>query len=580
MQQRIETIILRNLIHNEEFARKVLPFLSKEYFVEHADRLLYDQINSFISKYNNLPTKEALVIELDGTQLKNEEFEEVTDLLTYVEEQDNEQPDLSWLLETTEKFCQDKAIYNAVVKSIKILDEPEKSNSDKGAIPELLTDALSVNFDPHVGHDYLLDSDDRYLFYHRTEKKIPFDLEFFNKITQGGLSNKTLNIALAGTGVGKSLFMCHVASNALSQGNNVLYITLEMSEERIAERIDANLLNIKLDDLISLPKKMYEKKIDDLKSTVKGRLIIKEYPTAAASTNHFRALLNELNLKKNFKPDLIFVDYINICASSRIRAGQYVNSYSYIKSIAEELRGLAVEYDVPIMSATQTNRAGFQNTDVGLEDTSESFGLPATADFMFAIISNDNLDADGQILIKQLKNRYSDPTSNKKFLVGVDRAKMKLIDLGEKASQADLVDTGKGEDTPVFDTPSKKTKKDFFDCTRSPLTKGTPKRPILYFEEEDSEIWVNGLPAFSNFASSKINIHYYKIPKTPRWGYVVVNEKPFYNSGQAINFELHASEQENIIFKILALAGVSIKDYNLATAAQSGELLNVQNQKG
>ena len=394
MQQRIETIILRNLIHNEEYTRKVLPFLSKEYFVEHADRLLYDQINSFISKYNNLPTKEALVIELDGTQLKNEEFEEVTDLLTYVEEQDNEQPDLSWLLETTEKFCQDKAIYNAVVKSIKILDEPEKSNSDKGAIPELLTDALSVNFDPHVGHDYLLDSDDRYLFYHRTEKKIPFDLEFFNKITQGGLSNKTLNIALAGTGVGKSLFMCHVASNALSQGNNVLYITLEMSEERIAERIDANLLNIKLDDLISLPKKMYEKKIDDLKSTVKGRLIIKEYPTAAASTNHFRALLNELNLKKNFKPDLIFVDYINICASSRIRAGQYVNSYSYIKSIAEELRGLAVEYDVPIMSATQTNRAGFQNTDVGLEDTSESFGLPATADFMFAIISNDNLDAD------------------------------------------------------------------------------------------------------------------------------------------------------------------------------------------
>ena len=393
MQQRIETIILRNLIHNEEYTRKVLPFLSKEYFVEHADRLLYDQINSFISKYNNLPTKEALVIELDGTQLKNEEFEEVTDLLTYVEEQDNEQPDLSWLLETTEKFCQDKAIYNAVVKSIKILDEPEKSNSDKGAIPELLTDALSVNFDPHVGHDYLLDSDDRYLFYHRTEKKIPFDLEFFNKITQGGLSNKTLNIALAGTGVGKSLFMCHVASNALSQGNNVLYITLEMSEERIAERIDANLLNIKLDDLISLPKKMYEKKIDDLKSTVKGRLIIKEYPTAAASTNHFRALLNELNLKKNFKPDLIFVDYINICASSRIRAGQYVNSYSYIKSIAEELRGIAVEYDVPIVSATQTTRSGFSSTDIGLEDTSESFGLPATADLMFALHTSEELEA-------------------------------------------------------------------------------------------------------------------------------------------------------------------------------------------
>ncbi len=462
MQQRIETIILRNLLHNEEYTRKVLPFLDKEYFVEHADKLLYGQIDTFVNKYNNLPTKEALVIELDSTSLRNEEFDEVTDLLTYVEEQDNEQPDIQWLLETTEKFCQDKAIYNAVVSSIKILDEPEKSKSDKGAIPELLTDALSVSFDPHVGHDYLLDSDDRYAFYHRVEKKIPFDLDFFNKITQGGLSSKTLNIALAGTGVGKSLFMCHVSSSALSQGNNVLYITLEMSEERIAERIDANLLNIRLDDLVSLPKQMYEKKMEDLKSTVKGRLIIKEYPTAAASTNHFRALLNELNLKRNFKPDIIFVDYINICSSSRIRPGQYVNSYSYIKSIAEELRGLAVEFDVPIMSATQTNRAGFQNTDVGLEDTSESFGLPATADFMFALITNENLEAAGQMLIKQLKNRYSDITSNKKFLVGVDRAKMRLIDLGD-ASQSDLVDTGKEEieNVPVFDTPSKKTKKDF-----------------------------------------------------------------------------------------------------------------------
>ena len=461
MQQRIEVIILRNLLHNEEYTRKVLPFLDKEYFVEHADKLLYEQIDTFVNKYNNLPTKEALVIELDSTSLRNEEFDEVTDLLTYVEEQDNEQPDIQWLLETTEKFCQDKAIYNAVVKSIKILDEPEKSESGKGAIPELLTDALSVNFDPHVGHDYLLDSDDRYAFYHRVEKKIPFDLEFFNKITQGGLSSKTLNVALAGTGVGKSLFMCHVSSSALSQGNNVLYITLEMSEERIAERIDANLMNIRLDDLVSLPKQMYEKKIEDLKSTVKGRLIIKEYPTAAASTNHFRALLNELNLKRNFKPDIIFVDYINICSSARIRPGQYVNSYSYIKSIAEELRGLAVEFDVPIMSATQTNRAGFQNTDVGLEDTSESFGLPATADFMFALITNENLETDGQILIKQLKNRYSDITSNKKFLVGVDRAKMRLIDLGD-ASQSNLVDTGKEEkDVPVFDTPSKKTKKDF-----------------------------------------------------------------------------------------------------------------------
>ena len=462
MQQRIEIIILKNLLHNEEYARKVLPFLSKEYFVEHADKLLYGQIDTFINKYNNLPTKEALVIELDSTSLKNEEFEDVTDLLTYVEEQNDEKSDIQWLLETTEKFCQDKAIYNAVVSSIKILDEPEKSKSDKGAIPELLTDALSVSFDPHVGHDYLLDSDDRYAFYHKTEKKIPFDLEYFNKVTGGGLSSKTLNIALAGTGVGKSLFMCHVSAGAVSQGNNVLYITLEMAEERIAERIDANLLNIRLDDLVSLPKKTYEKKMEDLKSTVKGRLIIKEYPTAAASTNHFRALLNELNLKRNFKPDMILVDYINICSSARIRPGQYVNSYSYIKSIAEELRGLAVEFDVPILSATQTNRQGFQNTDVGLEDTSESFGLPATADFMFAIISNENLEEAGQMLIKQLKNRYSDITSNKKFLVGVDRAKMRLSDLGE-LSQSGLVDTGKEEkeDTPVFDTSTKKTKKDF-----------------------------------------------------------------------------------------------------------------------
>jgi len=462
MQQRIETLILKNLIHNEEYSRKVLPFLTKEYFMERTDKLLYEQVNLFINKYNNLPTKEALVIELDSTSLKDEEFENVTELLTYLEGQKDEQSDITWLLETTEKFCQDKAIYNAVVSSIKILDEPEKSKSDKGAIPELLTDALSVSFDPHVGHDYLLDSDDRYLFYHRTEKKIPFDLEYFNKVTGGGLSSKTLNIALAGTGVGKSLFMCHVSAGALSQGYNVLYITLEMAEERIAERIDANLLNIRLDDLVSLSKKMYEKKIEDLKSKVKGRLIIKEYPTAAASTNHFRALLNELNLKRNFKPDMILVDYINICSSARIRPGQYVNSYSYIKSIAEELRGLAVEFDVPILSATQTNRQGFQNTDVGLEDTSESFGLPATADFMFALISNENLEEAGQMLIKQLKNRYSDITSNKKFLVGVDRAKMRLSDLGE-LSQSGLVDTGKEEkeDTPVFDTSSKKTKKDF-----------------------------------------------------------------------------------------------------------------------
>ena len=466
MQQRIEQIILKNLIHNEEYSRKVLPFLNKEYFMEPTDKILYEQVNSFINKYNNLPTKEALTIELDNTTLKEEEFENVTGLLNYLESQQDEQTDIQWLLETTEKFCQDKAIYNAVVNSIKILDEPDKTKSDKGVIPELLTDALSISFDPHVGHDYLLDSDDRYSFYHKIEKKIPFDLEFFNKVTQGGISNKTLNIALAGTGVGKSLFMCHVAANALSQGNSVLYITLEMAEERIAERIDANLLNIRLDDLVSLPKPIYDKKIEDLRSKTTGRLIIKEYPTAAASTNHFRALLNELNLKRSFKPNIIFVDYINICSSSRIRPGQSVNSYSYVKSIAEELRGLAVEHDVPILSATQTNRQGFQNTDVGLEDTSESFGLPATADFMFAIISNEKLEEAGQILIKQLKNRYSDPTTNKKFLIGIDRAKMKLSDLGDE-SQSGLVDTGKVEDDddiPLFDKATKgrmKNKKDF-----------------------------------------------------------------------------------------------------------------------
>ena len=466
MQQRIETLILKNLIHNDEYARKVLPFLNKDYFEEHTDKLLYEQVDTFITKYNNLPTKEALVIELENSTLNDSEFDNVTALLTHVEgENTDEKTYIKWLLETTERFCQDKAIYNAVVKSIKILDEPEKTKDDKGAIPELLTDALSVSFDPHIGHDYFLDSDDRYLFYHRVEKKIPFDLEYFNKITQGGLSTKTLNVALAGTGVGKSLFMWHQASSSLSQGHDVLYITLEMSEERIAERIDANLLNIALNDLVSLPKTMYEKKIEELKKTIKGRLIIKEYPTAAAGSNHFRTLLNELNLKRNFTPDIIFIDYLNICSSSRIKAGQYVNSYSYIKAIAEELRGLAVEYDVPIMSATQTNRAGFQNTDIGLEDTSESFGLPATADFMFAIISNENLDEAGQILIKQLKNRYSDLTTNKKFLVGIDRAKMKLIDLGDQ-SQSDIVDTGKEEenDTPSFDIATggrMKNKKDF-----------------------------------------------------------------------------------------------------------------------
>lgn len=340
----------------------------------------------------------------------------------------------------TEKFCQEKAIYNAIMDSIQILDGKDQNRS-KGSIPTLLSDALGVSFDPNVGHDYIDKFNDRYDFYHRVEKRIPFDLEYFNKITKGGLPQKTLNIALAGTGVGKSLFMCHVAAASLMQNYNVLYITLEMAEERIAERIDANLLNVTIDDLMKMPKDMYQKRMLKLKERVKGKLIIKEYPTAAANPAHFRALLNELNLKKNFKPDIIFIDYLNICASSRIKAGANVNSYTYIKAIAEELRGLAVEFKVPIMSATQTTRSGYSNSDVGLEDTSESFGLPATADFMFALISTEELESLNQIMVKQLKNRYNDPTLNKRFTVGIDRAKMKLYDL-EQNAQKDIVDSG------------------------------------------------------------------------------------------------------------------------------------------
>ena len=460
--QRTEEVILKNLIYDEKYTRKVLPFLRGDYFAEKEDRLLFEQINVFINKYNNLPTKEALIIEFDNQNIKDDDFDGVTGLLAKLEKNE-EETDINWLLDTTERFCQDKAIYNAVVASIGILDESKSNTQEKGAIPELLTDALSVSFDPHVGHDYFLDSDDRFDSYHKSEKKIPFDLDYFNKVTKGGFSVKTLNIILAGTGVGKSLIMCHMASACLSQGVNVLYITLEMSEEKIAERIDANLLNIDLNDLNVLSKQMYESKIENLKKTTKGRLIVKEYPTAAANVNHFRALVNELNLKRNFKPDIIYVDYINICSSSRIKAGAYVNSYSYIKSIAEELRGLAVESGIPIVSATQTTRSGFTNTDVGLEDTSESFGLPATADFMCAAISTEKLEEVGQILIKQLKNRYSDPTKNKKFVIGIDRAKMKLYDL-DPSEQKSLVDTGQDEDNkdsaPVYD---KFKKKDFSD---------------------------------------------------------------------------------------------------------------------
>ena len=445
---RLETTILKNLIYNEEYTRKVLPFLSVNYFQEREDKILYEKIAEYINQYNALPTQEALAIELDKSPLKDEEFQNSLKLLESITNE-NDEANISWLLDSTEKFCQDRAIYNAVVESISILDEKGRNTRDKGSIPDILSDALSVSFDPHVGHDYFLDADERYEFYHRIEEKIPWDLEFFNRITKGGLSNKTLNIALAGTGVGKSLFMCHVAASCLSQNYNVLYITLEMAEERIAERVDANLLNISIDDLQKIPKDLYDKKINKLKQTIKGKLIVKEYPTAAANVNHFRALLNELNLKKSFVPHIILIDYINICTSSRIKPGSNVNSYTYIKSIAEELRGLAVENAVPILSATQTTRSGFTNTDIGLEDTSESFGLPATADFMFAIISTEQMEELNQIMIKQLKNRYSDPTSNRKFVIGIDRSKMKLYDV-EQFAQDELVDTGQ-DDEPAFD---------------------------------------------------------------------------------------------------------------------------------
>ena len=458
---RTEIAILKNLLQNEEYTRKVLPFLKVDYFTEHADKTLYEKVNDFVNKYNTLPSQEALQIELSETKMNEEEFKDSLNLLKEIDSNAEDYTDINWLLDTTEKFCQDKAIYNAVVDSISILDNP-KSTADKGAIPDILSDALSVSFDPHVGHDYIDDSDDRYDYYHRIEERIPFDLDYFNRITKGGLPQKTLNICLAGTGVGKSLFMCHVASSCLAENKNVLYITLEMAEEKIAERIDANLLDIAVDDLHSLPKDLYDSKIANLEKTTKGKLIIKEYPTAAAGVNHFRALLNELNLKRSFVPDIIFVDYLNICTSSRIRSGANVNSYTLIKSIAEELRGLAVENKIPIMSATQTTRAGYSNTDVGLEDTSESFGLPATADLMFAIISTEQMEEVGQIMVKQLKNRYNDPTVNRKFVIGIDRAKMRLFDV-DQAAQDELVDNGQEDDTPSFDiaTGGKFKKRDF-----------------------------------------------------------------------------------------------------------------------
>jgi len=458
---KLEQTILRNLIHNEDYLRKALPFLKDEYFTDKSEKVLFDEIISFTNAYNSTPSVEAIALAVkERRNLTNEEVEKCETYLQEIEQsaKTEQKTDNSWLIDKTEKFCQEKAIYNAVLNSISILDGKDKVN-EKGAIPKILSDALAVSFDNSVGHDYLEDSDGRYEYYHRTEERIPFDLEYFNKITKGGLPKKTLNIALAGTGVGKSLFMCHVAAGAMSQGKNVLYITMEMAEEKIAERIDANLLNVSIDDLLQLPKDVYDKKVKRVKDMTTGKLIIKEYPTASASSVHFRTLLNELNLKRNFLPDIIFIDYLNICCSSRIKAGANVNSYTYVKSIAEELRGLAVEYGVPIVSATQTTRSGFTSSDPGLEDTSESFGLPATADLMFALISSEELEALGQIMVKQLKNRYSDPTAHKRFVLGVDRSKMKLYDVEQDAQQG-LADAGRSQ-TPKPPQNGNFKKKDF-----------------------------------------------------------------------------------------------------------------------
>ena len=451
---KIEILILKNLIYNEEYLRKVIPFLKSQYFEDASQKVIFEEISSFVQEYNKVATKEILSIEIEKRSDINEEsFKHITDLIFSLDE---EAVEFNWLVDTTETWCRDRAIYLALMDSIYIADGKDE-NKGRDAIPSILSDALAVSFDTHIGHDYLNDYEERYESYHRKEDKIAFDLEYFNKITKGGLPNKTLNIALAGTGVGKSLFMCHVASGVLLQGKNVLYITLEMAEEKIAERIDANLLNVNIQDITDLPKPMFESKVTNIAKKTQGTLIIKEYPTAAAHSEHFKSLLQELALKKSFKPDIIFIDYLNICASSRYRGNSTVNSYSYIKSIAEELRGLAVEANLPIVSATQTTRSGFASSDVDLTDTSESFGLPATADLMFALISGEELEGLNQIMVKQLKNRYNDPTISKRFVVGIDRAKMRLYDC-EQSAQEDIVDNGSEEE---YNNDEKKPKKSF-----------------------------------------------------------------------------------------------------------------------
>ena len=446
MTERIEESILRNLICNEQYYRKVVPFIKADYFQEYHEKIVFEEIADFAAKYDKVPTKEVLTINLQSRgDLTEETFK---DTLSGLNSLSDDWIDYDWLLDATEKWCQDRAIYNALMQSIKIADGGDKK-LDKGSIPSILQDALAVSFDEHIGHDYIEQADDRYEFYHRKEEKIPFDLEKFNYITKGGLPNKTLNIALAGTGVGKSLFMCHMAGSALSQGYNVLYITCEMAEEKIAERIDANLLNVSVKDIVDIPEVLFRSKVQEISKKTQGKLIIKEYPTASAHAGHFRALLNDLQLKKDFKPDLIFVDYLNICASVRYK-GAIVNSYTYVKAIAEELRGLAVETNLPIISATQTTRAGFGNSDPDLTDTSESFGLPATADFMFALISTEELEEQGRIMVKQLKNRYNDPTASKKFMLGIDRSKMRLYDVAENSSILNAEDEEVGETLQQF----------------------------------------------------------------------------------------------------------------------------------
>ncbi len=452
--EKVEFLILRNLLHNEEYIRKVIPFLKSEYFEDANQRIVFEEILSFVQEYNQPATKEVLCIEVEKRQdINDTSFKEIIHLISSLEDVPAE---FNWLVDTTEKWCRDRAIYLALMESIHIADgKDEKKNRD--SIPSILSDALAVSFDTHIGHDYLLDYEQRYESYHKKEDKIEFDLEYFNKITKGGLPNKTLNIALAGTGVGKSLFMCHVASSVLLQGRNVLYITLEMAEERIAERIDANLLNVPIQDIVDLPKQMFETKVTNLAKKTQGTLIIKEYPTASAHAGHFKSLLNELALKKSFRPDIIFIDYLNICSSSRYRGNSNINSYTFVKAIAEELRGLAVEFNVPIVSATQTTRSGYGSSDVELTDTSESFGLPATADLMFALISTEELEGLGQILVKQLKNRYNDPTIHKRFVIGIDRAKMRLYDC-EQSAQNDILDNGQEEE---YDYEERKPKKSF-----------------------------------------------------------------------------------------------------------------------